>query len=217
MRLTLCDDHGLFVDALATALRCRGHEILAVTHDAESVVDLAARQRPDVWVLDVSFPRSSGLAAAASIRERQPETCLLLLTASAGNEVWDAFDSRLVDGLVSKSCDLDRLDSSIRRVVGGERLVEGYARTSGNTSGGRLRYTQVEPLTSREKEVLRLIVQGASTEMMTASLGVSGNTVRTHVQNVLRKLNVHHRAKAAQRGIELNLVDVRPVPTGLRR
>jgi DNA-binding NarL/FixJ family response regulator len=64
----------------------------------------------------------------------------------------------------------------------------------------------IEPLTDREREILRLIVQGVSTQMMADSLGVSSNTVRSHVQNVLRKLRVHHRSKAARYAVESGLV-----------
>ena len=65
-----------------------------------------------------------------------------------------------------------------------------------------------EPLTAREREVIALLVDGVSTALMAESLGVSTNTVRSHVQNVLRKLGVHHRSKAAHRAVELGLVRV---------
>jgi DNA-binding NarL/FixJ family response regulator len=203
MSLVLCDDHGMFLDALSMALTARGHRVLATSHDPDEVVRLVRETRPRGCVLDVSFGGRPRIEAAGAVRAVRPETAVLLLTGADTPDVWGAFQDRLVDGVVSKGCDVEVLDRSIRRVLDGERVLEGWSRIPdppARTDDG------IEELTDREREILRLIVKGVSTQMMADSLGVSSNTVRTHVQNVLRKLRVHHRSKAARYAVESGLV-----------
>jgi DNA-binding NarL/FixJ family response regulator len=201
MSLVLCDDHGMFLDALSMALTARGHRVLATSHDPDEVVRLVRETRPRGCVLDVSFGGRPRIEAAGAVRAAHPKTAVLVLTGADTPDVWGAFHDRVVDGVVSKGCDVEVLDRSIRRVLDGERVVEGWARIPAVTQDDG-----IEPLTDREREILRLIVQGVSTQVMADSLGVSSNTVRSHVQNVLRKLRVHHRSKAARYAVESGLV-----------
>jgi DNA-binding NarL/FixJ family response regulator len=154
-------------------------------------------------VLDVSFGGRPRIDAARGIRVARPDTAVLLLTGADSPDVWEAFQDRVVDGVVTKGCDVEVLDRSIRRVLGGERVLEGWDRVPDPPAHAD---DGIEELTDREREILRLIVQGVSTQMMADSLGVSSNTVRTHVQNVLRKLRVHHRGKAARYAVDSGLV-----------
>ena len=199
MRLVLGDDHGMFLEALRSALTFLGHEIVAVSQDAEQVVELVSRYQPDVCVLDVAFPASSGLEAAETIRLQEPGVNLLLLTGSATPAVWEAYDSFVVDGIVNKTCDIEVLDTAIRQVEKGERAVEGWTREPSRLHPA---HTQLGRLTDRERQVLDFLVQGASTTKIATELGVSANTVRTHVQNVLHKLGVHGRGKAARLAVD---------------
>lgn len=203
MSLVLCDDHDLFRDALAAALTSLGHRVLASTADPEKLPGLVALSHPRACLVDVSFQGSPRLDAAAAVRDSHPGTVVLLLTGDAPPPVWQAFDDHVVDGVISKTCDVTMLDAAIRRGLAGERIVEGWPgyqeRDLTDDSG-------FEPLTDREHEILRLIVEGVSTQMMAATLGLSSNTVRTHVQHVLRKLQVHHRSKAARCALDLGLV-----------
>jgi DNA-binding NarL/FixJ family response regulator len=92
------------------------------------------------------------------------------------------------------------VETVMRRVLEGQRAVEGWLRP---TSAERSQPTWSENLTGREREVLAFIVEGGSTMTIASTLGVSTNTVRTHVQNVLRKLGVNCRSKAARVAIDL--------------
>jgi DNA-binding NarL/FixJ family response regulator len=206
MSLVLCDDHDMFLEALVTALTRLGQEIDAVSQQPDQVVDLVVQHQPEVCVLDVMFAGFSGLDAAARIRDRAPEVKVLLLTGAATDEVWRAYDGRVVDGVVNKVCDIDVLQSSINRVADGERVVEGWSRQPALESAPDW---PAETLSEREQQVLDLLVQGATTEMIAVDLGVSTNTVRTHVQNLLRKLGVHGRAKAVSMAVSGQIADTR--------
>ncbi len=193
MTVVLCDDHAMFLEALQWALEARGQKVLATVDDPAEVLAVVQRERPEVCVLDVSFRTSSGLEAAAMLREAVPDIPIMLLTGSGEGDVWAALDSGLVDGVVNKTCPIEVIDAAIARVAAGESVVEGLRRTV-----PRRQSAPMDLLTQREREVLDMIVDGLDTGGMAGSLGVSENTVRTHVQGVLGKLGVHRRTKAVQ-------------------
>ena len=143
----------------------------------------------------------TGIEVARRLRERYPRIAILLLTASTEDWVRAAYDSRTVDGLVRKDCSLRALDAAIRRVLAGERTAADWPLETRPTT----RTTPLDLLTTREREVLSMLVDGASTPSMAEHLGVSTNTVRSHVRSVLQKLDVHHRTKAAHAARELGL------------
>jgi DNA-binding NarL/FixJ family response regulator len=202
MSLVLCDDHDMFLEALCWALEARGHRIAAATPDPSEVLTLVRRHDPDLVLLDVQLPGTTGIEIARELRERQPDARVVLLTAATDEWVCRAYDTRLVDGLVSKESGIQALDSALHRVLAGERSLVGWCRRASNVARPT---TPLDLLTPREREVLTLISQGASTTAMAVSLGVSPNTVRSHVRTVLHKLGVHHRASAAHAAAELGL------------
>jgi two-component system, NarL family, nitrate/nitrite response regulator NarL len=204
MTLVLCDDHAMFLEALAAALTAWHHDVVGLTTDPALLPALVAERRPDGCLLDVRLGDTSGIELAAQVRAASPGTVVVLLTGAREPEVDAAFDRGLVDGLVSKSCDAVVLDRAVRRALAGERVLEGWAWRPTPSPSASTRLLAL--LTDREREVLLMIAQGASTSAMSAALGVSTNTVRTHVQSVLQKLQVHHRTKAARLAVELGLV-----------
>lgn len=202
MRLLLCDDHCLFSDSLGRALAARGHEIVMITADPVRCVDELCRSTPLVCLLDVTLADVSGLDVAATIRRRAPETLIVLTTGMDADTIWAALDAGLADGAVSKDCDVDTICRVLQRVARGERAVEGWSRpvprkVESAHSGAAL--------TARETEILQLLVEGTTTVEMAERLGLSQNTVRSHVQNLLRKLDVHGRGKAAHMAVSHGL------------
>jgi DNA-binding NarL/FixJ family response regulator len=204
MRLMVCDDQWLFANALTTALIRRGHQVEA-TSDPEELLDQVARYHPDLCLLDGVLGALSGVEVAYRLRRVMPRPAVVLLTGSCDEQVWDAYSRGVLNGIVNKACTFGVLEDTIRRVAIGERVVEGWSATSDRTTESR---PVVESLTGRELEVLRLVVQGLPTRTMASVLGVSTHTVRTHVQQVLRKLGVHGRGKVARAAVEAGLVDI---------
>lgn len=202
MRLVLCDDHNMFLDALMTALTRLGLKIQAVTRHVDQVVPLVVEHQPDVCLLDVAFQGGSGLESAALIRDRAPQVKVLLLTGAATDEVWQAYDRRVVDGVVNKVCDINVLQRSINRVANGERVIEGWPLPSPSVEHQR----EADTLTGRERQVLELLVDGATTPLIAGELGITDNTVRTHVQSILHKLGVHDRSRATRMALSMRLL-----------
>jgi DNA-binding NarL/FixJ family response regulator len=195
MRLVVADDHRMFLDALSAGLVMRGYDVVGTSDRLDGLVELVETWQPEMCLLDVDFGGRSVLETAATIRQRDPGIALVLLTGEATPDVWSAFDLRTVDAVLSKLCDISVVTRAIERVRAGERVVERFSRPA------RRRFTQPvgTRLSGRERAVVELLVRGASTEEMSAELGISTHTVRTHVQNVMRKLGVNSRAKVASR------------------
>lgn len=203
MSLALCDPHGMFVDALAVALADRGHEIAGTVSDVGRISELVDHWSPTVCVLGLGVQEAEALAAAEAIRSGHPEMAIVLLCGGGSAGAWTALDAGTVNAIVDKRCDIATLDKTIHRAGEGESVVEGCSRPVGARSGP----SPLDYLTDRERDVLRLIVAGLSTQRMSATLGVSTNTVRTHVQHVLAKLGVDRRSKAIRVAVELGLTD----------
>src|SRR4051812_5097214 len=229
MRVAIYDGFTMFREALTMALVSAGFEIVGCANEPVALATLVSDLRPDACVLtdtpgaEARFsaalqvrrgrpaprppptaPRGAGPLFAGALRGRgvRPAPGLLLLTDVGNIEAQRAYDGGVVDAVVSKTCDVDVLDKAIRRVLVGERVLEGW---SPPAVPPRSAVTSLSRLTDREREVLTLIAGGASTSVMSMELGVSVNTVRTHVQSVLDKLNVHHRTMAARVAVEHGL------------
>ncbi len=201
MKLVLGDDHRMFLDALGAGLERRGHVVLGMAERLDGLVELVESTRPDLCILDNDFGGRSVVASVAAIRSRQPGVRVVLLAGAAPTEVWTAFDGRLVDGVVNKLCDVAVLNRSIERVCRGERVVERFEHPRLRARAG----SAADQLSGQEREVVRLLIRGASTEQIAAELGVSTHTVRSHVQGVFQKLGVNSRAKAARAGYALGV------------
>jgi len=128
MRLVLGDDHRMFLDALTAGLESRGHDVVGCSDRIDDLVDVVEEGLPDLCVLDVDFGGRSVLGTAAAIRQRHPEISLVLLSGEAPAEVWSAYETGVVDGVVNKLCDLSALNRALERVRAGERVVERFAR-----------------------------------------------------------------------------------------
>jgi DNA-binding NarL/FixJ family response regulator len=202
----IADDHPPTRAAIRAALDGHGFDVCAECADAESAIDAATRLRPEVCLLDIRMP-GSGIAAAARIASRLPDSSIVMLTVS--HDEADFFDALRVGatGYLLKDTDPRQLPALVRRVIHGEgvlspslvvRLIEEF-----RERGRRRRITvgggQGVELTSREWEVLDLLRQGLSTSEIAGRLFIAPVTVRTHVSAILRKLRVSDRDAALQR------------------
>jgi DNA-binding NarL/FixJ family response regulator len=211
MRLAICDEQWLFASVLATALGRHGHEIVLTTAEPAELLDSAARLRPDLCLIDVLGPPSMA-ELGERLHEQLPAPYVVLLADAHDEHAWNAYDRGFADGLVNKATRLQSLVRAIEAVAGGARVSEGWL-----TADRRRERAVVDALTARELEVVRLVVRGYSTQQMADELGVSRHTIRTHVQQVLRKLGVHGRGKVARAAATAGLVDVSELAEGRHR
>jgi DNA-binding NarL/FixJ family response regulator len=204
----IADDHRSFAEALRAAIRLeRGMSVVAVVHDGKEAVQKALDRRPDVVLMDVAMPGEDGIAATRRIKEERPDTRVVMLSAhEEDHNVARAIDAG-ASGFVSKLRPMRDVARSIRAAYRGEPLIEPeelrrillqLRRKRGQDAATRGR---VERLTRRETEILQGLAEGTAPERLAEVLGISRNTLRTHVQNILFKLKVHSKHEAIVQAI----------------
>jgi DNA-binding NarL/FixJ family response regulator len=204
MRIVLADDAALFREALASALRAAGHEIVAETGDAVGLVDLVVRARPEVVVLDVRMPptqTTEGLEAALAIRESMPAVGLLILSQDVQTQhvVRLLRDSPEGVGYLLKDrvARFAELLEAIDRVGNGGFVVDPQVVSS---LLGRPRASGLlNELTPRERDVLREMAEGRSNAAIASRLGLTERTVEANVRVILSKLGLEPDATQHRR------------------
>jgi DNA-binding NarL/FixJ family response regulator len=195
----LADDHPVVRSGLRAWFANSPVEVVGETGDGSEVFRLVQDLRPQVLLTEVLLPRIDGLLTLSRLREAGDETPTLFYTTHH-NPTYAARASALsAAGFVAKSVERDELIQSITTVAGGgvcwpsdlvRRLSGGLAGTAPTIGPG-------SPLTSREDEVLKQLAFGLSNKEIAQALGISYETVKEHVQHILRKLNVADRTQAA--------------------
>ena len=206
--VVLCDDHPIFVDALALVLGVRGFTVRAVVNRTAGIVDAVTGHRPDVCVIDRDFADGDGLDMIRPVLAASPSTRVLMLTADRDPQTAAAAMDAGASGFVGKTAGVSALVSTMTRIVHGETVIDvppvrlPPAPSGPDADARRL----AEYLTRRELECLALLVDGLGSQAIADRLGVSPATVRTYVQAVLTKLGVHSRLEAASFAVRHSLL-----------
>jgi DNA-binding NarL/FixJ family response regulator len=194
IRVVIVDDHAMVAESLKRLLESEHDmKVVALAVNVAGAIEAARMCHPDVMVMDYGLPDGNGVSATTLIRDEWPGMKVLLLTgASSADVVAAALDAGCV-GYVEKTNAGASLTSAVRAVHAGEAVVPQarLGRLLGRADAGR-----VEILTKREREILTCVEGGASNKAIAAELTVSLNTVRTHVQSILKKLGAHSKLEA---------------------
>jgi DNA-binding NarL/FixJ family response regulator len=204
----IADDHRSFAEALRTAIRLeRGMSVVAVVHDGDDAIRVTIDKRPDVVLMDVAMPGADGITATRRIKEERPDTRVVMLSAHEEEQnVARAIDAG-ASGFVSKLRSMRDVARSIRAAHRGEPLIDPeemrrillhLRRKREQDAATRSR---VQRLTRRETEILQRLADGLAPNALADDLGISRNTLRTHVQNILFKLKVHSKHEAIVQAI----------------
>lgn len=200
IRLMIADDHAVVRSGLNCLLENTDVEIVGEAGNGEEAVALVEQCDPDVVLMDVRMPTTDGLQALDRIRGQRPETRVVMLstydnpTYVARSVALGAFD------YLSKECSRDELLEAIQRAASGKRETDEESIMGRVTSSMQKRPVdndQMPALTRREHQVLRHLALGLSNREIARSLSISVETVKEHVQNVIRKLQVGDRTEAA--------------------
>lgn len=197
MRVVLCEDHRLLLEALATALAQHGHVVEAAVTNPVDAVRAVERHDPDVLLTDLSFPVGSGLDAAREVKARHPRTKVVVITgADEPTYLAEALEAG-VSGYVLKGQRIEAISAAIDVAAGGGFTVNpALLRQLRRSEPIPQQRRRGHDLTERERTVLDMLARGFETRQIVRRLGVSESTVRTHVQNILAKLGVHSRLQA---------------------
>jgi len=208
VKAIVIDDHRLFVDVIKALLERMGFEVIAVASSAEEALALSGAE-PDLVLVDVGLPDQSGLVLGSTLLDLFPGAKILALTALDDPRAVEEAARSGFHGYLLKDQPVTQFSESIRAVLEGQHVFPRRFVTSsdarGPVDGSRLFADQLTP---REREVLALLVEGASGQTVARRLGISSNTVRTHVQSILAKLQVHSRLEAVAFAVRHGVVEV---------
>lgn len=222
LRTIVADDHRLFRQGLISLMNARPDLVTVIgeaEHGAEAV-EMCERLHPDLVMMDILMPQMDGLQAAKRILDINPNTAIIMLTASSSDEhLGEAIDLG-VSGYLQKNLDSNELFDLILGITD-DRVAITHATASQimkNIGFGRNRQSASLELTSRELEVLRLAATGISNPQIAIRLQISVNTVKAHIKSILEKLNLENRtqlaAYAARKGLITQEGDHQNYPTG---
>jgi Response regulator containing a CheY-like receiver domain and an HTH DNA-binding domain len=192
IRILLAEDQAMVRGALTALLGLEDDlEVVAEVSQGDQVLPTAMKTKPDIALLDIEMPGSDGLSAAQALHKGLPSCRIVILTTfGRSGYLRRAMESGAV-GFLLKDAPAYQLAIAIRRVMSGERVVDPELALSALSDGDN-------PLTGRERDVLKVSLDGSSIADIAAQLYLSEGTVRNHISTAIQKLNVHNRMEAAQ-------------------
>ena len=213
IRVLLVDDHAVVRRGLKSFFDLLDDiEVVGEASDGSEGVAMARRLKPDVVLMDLLMPNMDGVTAIGRIKAELPETEIVTMTSFIEEEKVTAALEAGASGYVLKDAEADEVADAVRAAYAGEvHLDPQVARLLAQ----RMRQKKspddelVEPLTEREKDVLRLLGQGMSNKDIGAALFITERTARTYVSNILGKLGLASRTQAALYAVEHKLAEPR--------
>ena len=204
MRVIVADDDPFARRMIKDALQRAGVVIIAEAHNGYEAVELCLHYRPDVVVMDVVMPEIDGIAATRRILKEIPEQLVVMLTSTDEDDMGLLGLRAGAVGFLSKDLDIDVLPRALHGAIDGEavisrklgrRLVEHLRTAASGPTGMR---PVKSPLTAREWEVIDLLYEGMTTEQIADTLVLASETVRSHVKNIMKKLDARSRGEAVE-------------------
>ncbi|MBA2505403.1 MAG: response regulator transcription factor [Thermoleophilaceae bacterium] len=210
LHVLIADDHGVVRSGLRMLLdRQEGMTVVAEAADGVEAVEMTLAERPHVAILDVAMPRMTGLQAAREIKAQRPEVAVLLLSMHEDERyVFEALKAGAAGYVLKRAADTD-LVGAVRAVARGDSFVspdaqgELVARWMADEDAD----APDDPLTPRERDVVKLIAEAYTNREIAAILKVSEKTVESHRGNVLSKLGMRDRVELVRYAIRTGLVE----------
>lgn len=191
IRIVLAEDQNMVLGAFAALLDLQPDlEVVATATTGDEALDAVAEHRPDVLLTDIEMPGKTGLDVAAELRRRGDTTRVLIVTTFARSGYLRRALDADVAGYVLKDSPIGDLVTALRRVHAGERVVAAELAVAA--------WDHTDPLTDRERELLREVATGASNAEIAATLHLAEGTVRNYLSAAMTKLDAQSRAHAAR-------------------
>lgn len=191
IKVVIAEDQAMVLGALAALLEIEGDiEVAGRAHDGEEALALCTKLRPDVLLTDIEMPKMTGLELAAAVKRAQLPTRVIILTTFArGGYLRRALDSG-ASGYLLKDSPAEQLANAVRRVKMGGRVIDPELAAEA--------WSEPDPLTDRERQVLRMAGDGQTSADIAAELNLSEGTVRNYLSEAINKLGAGNRVEAAR-------------------
>ena len=207
IRVLIVEDHPVMAEALSALLeREEDVEVVAVATNVRDALQLVTEATPDVILADFRLPDGTGADIAAAVRHRRPRPSVLLLSAIDTVAALLAAVEAGAKGYLLKSRTAPEVLDGIRRAARGEMLIPSSVLAELLAQRGE-QAVLLGSLSAREREVLKLMAEGLDNSQVAERLGIRYGTVRSHVRNLISKLNAHSRLEAVVRAEELGLIE----------
>lgn len=190
IKVVIAEDQGMLLGALASLLNLEPDiEVVGKATNGEEAIHLVKRQNPDICIMDIEMPVKSGLDAAKELKNHECKVIILTTFARAG--YFERARSADVNGYLLKDSPSEELARSIRIIMGGQKIY--------SPELVDIAYSNENPLTAREEEVIGLIADGKNTNEIAKELSIKSGTVRNYISVILEKLEASNRIEAVSR------------------
>jgi DNA-binding NarL/FixJ family response regulator len=215
VRVVLIDDHDLLRRGMKTMLERQGSiEVVGEADDGDQALELVEKTVPDVVIIDVIMPRKDGIEATREIKEAYPHVGVVVLSGHDEQQfVFDALKAG-ASGYLTKTAELEEVVSTIEAVAKGQGKIDPTIATKVLSEFRSYQKAVIpdvfQPLTPREREILKLMSDGLPNKTIASRLAISERTVTTHVANIYSKLQVNNRVSAIQEAMRRRILDYTP-------
>jgi DNA-binding NarL/FixJ family response regulator len=201
--IVVADDHPAMLAAVCDFLAQHGFTIVGRASDGRDAARVIAAERPRVALVDLHMPHLSGIQVARAVAADAPDTAFVFYTAFGDRAMLAEALEAGASGFVLKEAPLDDLLRAVERVAAGEAYVDPVL---AGALVGAATAQQAPSLTDRERSVLRLLADGRSNDAIAAELGISTETVRTHLRKAMAKLDADTRTQAVATALRHSLI-----------
>jgi len=191
LKVLLVDDHAVMREGLAALLSRAGIDVIGTASNGREAVRLARELVPDAVVMDISMPDLNGIEATRQIRVRAPSVRIVMLSMHANREHVHQALAAGADGYVLKESAAAEVAAAVRAVAAGRRYLSPSIEAAMLEAGGSAARGPVESLSTRERQVLQLVVEGGSSAEIARTVHLSPQTVETYRSRLMKKLGVH--------------------------
>lgn len=210
--IVIADDHAMVREGLKCLLELDDlYEVVGVASDGYECLDVINKTNPDIIILDINMPKLDGLQTLKIMRQEKIQNKVIIVTINDDVDyLIQALDYEC-NGYVLKNSEFDILKEAINAVVSGDTFIEPRLMNllNSNLAKRDIKKSMIDALTKRELEILKLISKGMLNKEIASQLNISERTVKNHISNIFKKIDVSDRTQAAVFAIKNGVVDIK--------